>query len=278
MPLSETAMVLRHDVRRVLRNAVKRAIGHEVERPLPSRVPVRAIRRMIREEGFALMNGEVSWFYTAYDRGTADPLTNYSLDLLVRTVPKNARILVTGCGTGITAAYLADHGFRQVEGSDLLPECIAVANRVAQMGRYDNLRFFVGDGFDPSLDGVYDVITALHWVFSAWMGNYGNTPADAERARAPEFRERLLVELLSRYVPHLAPGGQLLIELTDAVTDYRLPSDHRMGEYSRQIYPVRHTPEQVERCAGAVGLAVVDKQLCVSYGHHPRTLYVLRKS
>src|SRR5687767_4068141 len=165
MTLTETATILKHDVGRALKNAVKRALGRKVERPLPSRVPVRTIKRMIREEGLAVAEGQPSWFYTAYERGTADPLTNFSLDYIVSSVPRDARILVTGCGTGITATYLADHGFRQVGGSDLLPECIAVANKVAALGGYDNLSFFVADGFHPSLDGQYDVITALHWVF-----------------------------------------------------------------------------------------------------------------
>jgi len=278
MTLMETATILKHDTTRALKNALKRALRRKVEQPLPSRVPIRRIKRMIREEGLALTDGQPSWFYTAYERGTADPLTNFSLDYIVSSVPKSARVLVTGCGTGITATYLADHGFRQVDGSDLLRECIAVANKIAALGRYENLSFFVADGFNPSLDGQYAVITALHWVFSAWMGNYGNTPVDAEKASAPEYRERLLTELLSKYAPHLAVGGQMLIELTDAVTDYRLASDHQMGEHSRRIYPVRHTPEQVEKCANAVGLMVADKKLCVSYGHHPRTLYILKKA
>jgi cyclopropane fatty-acyl-phospholipid synthase-like methyltransferase len=184
--------------------------------------------------------------------------------------------LITGCGTGITAFYLADQGFSNITGTDLLPECISIAQEVNRMGEY-GAEFLVDDGLAPKISGTYDLITALHWVFSAWMGNYGNDPADAKRAWTDEYREAALTSFLSAYGPHLRPHGVLMIELTDAVTDYRLAEDHFLGAASASIYPVRHSPEQVEQCAASQGFELVDKQLCVSFGHHPRTLYTLRK-
>lgn len=158
----------------------------------------------------------------------------------------------------------------------MLPEAITVATKLAQQWGYTQTTFSVEDGFHPRLTGTFDAITALHWVFSAWAGNYGNRPVD--EARDPAVRERLLGELLAAYAPHLAPGGYFIVELTDAVTDYRLASDHRLGEVSTSFYPVRHSPEQVERVARAHGLEVADRKLCVSYGHHPRTSYYLRRT
>jgi len=197
---------------------------------------------------------------------------------VIQTVPHKDAVLITGCGTGITAFHLEDAGFRDVTGLDLLPDCIAIANEVKRVGKYTGSAFVVGNALQPELRSSYDVITAMHWVFSAWMGNYGNDRAQADQARQPEHRERLLSDLLAQYVPHLRPNGTFLIELTDAVTDYRLEQDHPLGAASKAIYLVRHTPEQVETCARQQGLAIVDQKLCVSYGHQPRTLYIMKKA
>jgi SAM-dependent methyltransferase len=264
---------LRHLAGRVLR--VLRT-GKLPKSRIRSRVPVRKIKKLIRGRGFAVMNGQASWFYTAYQRGDADPLTNLALDFIGENVRKDARILVTGCGTGITLFHLADQGFIDLEGFDFLPECVLVTNEVASLGGYD-VEVWQMDGFNPTLTGTYDVITAMHWVFSAWMGNYGNNAVALEAARLPEVRERALNDFLSKYAPHLDPGGFLILELTDAVTDYRLPADHPLGLESVDIYPIRHTPEQVACSAESNGMKIVSKNLCVSYGHHPRTSYILEK-
>src|SRR5205814_6132179 len=152
-----------------------------------------------------------------------------------------------------------------------LPECIDVANQLRQDLKYDTTRFVVDDGFKPTITEKFDLVTALHWVFSAWMGNYGNNPL--ANPFDADVRSKALRDFFSVYSNLLTEKGMLIIELTDAVADYRLATDHFMGDYSLKIYPIRHTPEQVKQCAEANGLDVVDKKLCVSYGHHPRTSY-----
>lgn len=241
------------------------------------RMSDRKIKQLILRERLAVAGNTPSWFYTALERGDSDPLTNYALDFITSNVTKESRILVTGCGTGITAFYLADRGYRDVVGIDVLSEAITVAKRIAEECSYSGTSFSVDDGFRPKLQGTFDVITAMHWVFSAWAGNYGNESLPVEAAKNPDMREKLLNAFLGAYVPHLAKNGFLILELTDAVADYRLPADHGFGDALSGIYPVRHTPEQVERCAEANGLQVEDRKLCVSYGHQPRTSYRLKR-
>lgn len=93
-----------------------------------------------------------------------------------------------------------------------------------------------------------------------------------------DFRENLLTTFLGKYSKLLKQKGYLIIELTDACTDYRIPTDHYLGEFSRKIYPIRHSPEQVAKCSSLNGLKVISQNLCVSYGHHPRTQYILQKT
>lgn len=247
--------------------------------PWPCRVPIRKIKNIVLEEGLALNEKrELSWFYhCAFDRNDSDPLTNFALDFVRTKISRDAKILVTGCGTGITVFRMADDGYSDITGIDLLEKCIAVAQKVKKLGRYDETFFKQCDGFRPDLDGSYDLITAMHWVFSAWMGNYGNSPIHSPKS--PEVRERLLTEFFATYSPLLKSGGYLILELVDAVADYRIKSDHPEvdPDFLDQIYPVRHTPEQVEKCASANGLAVRKKNLCVKYSHQPRTSYLLQK-
>jgi hypothetical protein len=108
------------------------------------------------------------------------------------------------------------------------------------------------------------LILVLHWLYSAWMGNYGNAQ------RESRDREALLSEFLAQYAGHIEAGGRIMLELVDAISDFREPPI--------DIYPIRHTLEQVARCAADFGLVVERKMFNSNYGHLPRMLYVLRKS
>jgi SAM-dependent methyltransferase len=270
---------LKYEFRKVLASAAKSILFRKKKTTssftVKSRYTVSEAKKIIRNEGLALNGYQPSWFYTSFERLNTDPLTNCCLQFIEDNVPKESSILITGCGTGIMVFHLADAGFKSIEGRDLLQKCIRVASRLKEQFNYSNTSFLIDDGLQPKLDNKYDLITALHWVFSAWMGNYGNTAQ--EDPRNPIVRERLLVELLRAYSINLNKDGIIIIELIDAVTDYREPFDHPLGLKSLDIYPVRHTPEQVSKCANLVGLKVIDKKLVVSYGHHPRTGYFLKK-
>jgi SAM-dependent methyltransferase len=248
----------------------------ETKQFVKSRYSIRKAKRLIIKNKLAVVDGKPSWFYTAFDdRWDHDPLTKYSLGFIESQIDHKARILVTGCGVGITAFHLADCGFQEIVGVDIIPECISIANQIKYDHAYKNTSFHVDDCFRPTIGGGYDVITVMHWIFSAWGGNYGN--AQIENAKDPNVREGLLSSFLAVYAPRLNAAGVMVIELVDAVADYRIASDHPMGEMSLGIYPVRHTPEQVKRCAEANGLIVIDKKLSVSHGHQPRTSFILKK-
>jgi SAM-dependent methyltransferase len=266
--------LIKSDAKYLVKDAIALAQGRSQPR-IASRVPVRTIKRLIANSDLALMDGSASWFYTAYSRGDTDPLTNYTLDWIMQKLPKRASILNTGCGTGIILFWLIDQGFA-VEGFDFLDGCVDIANKVKQLGNYTT-RIWQDDGFAPErIDRKYDLITAMHWVFSAWAGNYGNQRISD--AKNPDTREQLLTAFLSQYKPHLNAGGYLILELTDAIGDYRVPNDH---PYLKKIpldsiYPVRHSPDQVSRCASAAGLAIVQYKSCTTYSHHPRTSYIFQ--
>lgn len=281
--MSESSILLKSDIKFFIKNFLKKTLGIQIKKVpkedarIKSKVSVSAIKKLIRDKGFAVTDGQASWFYTAYERGDLDPLTNFAMTFLETNIDKKSPILITGCGTGIMAFHLADAGFTNIAGFDYMHECVEVAQQVSTMGNY-NITFYQDDGFNPKDTGQkYDAITALHWVFSAWMGNYGNKKLPVEKVASTEFREELLTDFLQKYSASLNKNGVLILELADAVSDYRIPTDHYLGEFSREIYPIRHSPEQVEKCAALTGLSVTSKNLSVSYGHHPRAQYILRK-
>lgn len=279
-PLRDRLVCYRHDLTRAARGFARRLLGRRSPAypyAIRARYSVRRAKAIVLEEKLAICNGQPSWFYTVFEnRSGGDHLTNFALQHIEEHYPRSARILVTGCGTGIMSFHLAER-FDEVVGLDVMPECIAVANRIKAECGYDNTSFRLDDCFNPNLEGSFDVITFMHWLYSAWGGNYGNAAQD--NPKSPETRNRLLGDLLRAYAPHLNPGGVMVLELVDAVADYRIAADHPMGEASLNIYPVRFSPEQVRKCAEATGLRVMDQKLSISLlgTHQPRTTYLLTR-
>jgi 2-polyprenyl-3-methyl-5-hydroxy-6-metoxy-1,4-benzoquinol methylase len=265
-----------YELKRNVKKIIKKRVDQN-SRFIKSKYSEIEAKKIVVNQGLGLVNGnQLSWFYTAFERDDKDPLTNFTLNFINGNVDRNKKILVTGCGTGIMVFHLADQGFKSVEGRDLLPECVKIASILKDKFDYSETNFLLDDGFKPAQNGKYDVITALHWVFSAWMGNYGNTPIGNPKDN--DVRNKLLTDFFGEYSSMMNPGCLMFIELIDAVADYRDPFDHPMGLESYNIYPVRFTPEQVAACGKVHGLDLIEKRLSVSYGHQPRTTFVLQRN
>ena len=272
-------LAFKYETKRKLKNLLKKILGRpkfKSQYSIKSRYTEFEAKKIVIEEKLGLVSGKnLSWFYTAFERGDSDPLTNFTLNYIFNNVNKNKEILITGCGTGIMAFHLADCGFSSVEGRDLLIECINIANRLKQKFNYKETIFKQNEGFKPSKEKKYDVITALHWVFSAWSGNYGNEVI--ENPKDANVREKLLNNFFNEYSQILNKDGIIIVELTDAVADYRDPFDHPLGLESINIYPVRFNVEQVRECGKINNLELIDYRLSVSYGHQPRTTFILKR-
>jgi len=269
--------LFKYDLNLALRDWKNSLLGRTPPQPvICSRVPVRTIRKFMKQRGLAFWNGDFSWWYTwALERGDTDPITNYAVGYLRENVPKDAPVLVTGCGTGIELFHFLESGFTRVEGFDCLQPCVDVANDVAKAGGY-NTRVWLDDGFKPQgVTGTYDAILAHRWLFTAWGGNYGNAPIPLAEAKTPAVREKVLTDFLSQYAPHLNAGGIIIFEVCDAVADYRISPDYGRPDADK-IFAVRQTPEQVKKCAALTGFDVVDYKMTLN-NPNPTTCYILRK-
>jgi hypothetical protein len=69
--------------------------------------------------------------------------------------------------------WLAQRGFKNLEGFDYLENVVQAAKEIAVLARVE-AKLWHADGFDPHLEHSYDLILVLHWLYSAWHGNYGN--------------------------------------------------------------------------------------------------------
>ena len=227
-------------------------------------LPQGPVRSALQRHGIGFAaDGTTTWWLASLDlrRNEEDDLTKTALRYVETKVDRNAAILGTGCGTGWMLYWFVQRGFRDVEGFDYLSNVVAAAREIAAAANIQT-KIWQADGFAPRLERNYDVVLVLHWLYSAWMGNYGNTLQEGDR-------ESLLSAFLQQYVGNMNPGALMLLELIDAISDFMVPES--------KVYPVRHSAEQVARCAASAGLKVEAKFFNCKYGHLPRMLYALRK-
>lgn len=230
-------------------------------------LPMAQMKRILNKHNLGYdEKGNPSWWYSSLrnKRNNQDDLTRGVLRFIRSNVAKDARVLGTGCGTGWMLFWLAQKGFKNLHGFDYLPNVVAAANEIARENKID-VKIWQDDAFNPKVAlQTYDAILVLYWIYSAWAGNYGNKSA------ADEDRVDLLRRFLVIYVPHLAPSGRLIIELIDAVADLREPP--------LDIYPIRHSRDQVQEVASDLGLTIEKMMFNCNHGHQPRMLYVLRRN
>lgn len=276
-PIVDRLLCWRYSVKVRTKNTLRSAIrgrGSPGSAALNTFYGPRTARRLLLKKKMAISGSQPSWFYSAYDRGSSDPMTNETLARILKKSNSGDRILVTGCGTGLTVFHLLEHGFSNVSGTDLLPECVEVAVLLNKKF-YGNLAvLLVDNGFQPQVAGEFDVVLALHWVFSAWSGNYGNSASDDSFNE--EIRRDLLNSFLGVWSSRIVSGGLLIVELIDAICDVRLPSDHPYG-LGQDVYPVRHSLGGVSESAALNGFTVESHYLSYSYGHQARMCYWLRR-
>jgi SAM-dependent methyltransferase len=102
---------------------------------------------------------------------------------LLRSVPKQGRVLEIGCGAGELLAFLKSRGFSNAQGIDISPEQVALA-------RERGVDAEVGDALQ--LTGSYQLIIAVDVL--------------------EHFTRDELVRLARVLFEALAPGGKLLIQ------------------------------------------------------------------
>lgn len=83
---------------------------------------------------------------------------SHVLLLLMEDVPKDARVLEIGCGVGRNLAYLADHGYTNLEGVEINTHAVDLLRKTYP--QLDDTVVHVGAAEDilPTLDGPYGLV------------------------------------------------------------------------------------------------------------------------
>lgn len=110
------------------------------------------------------MNSNPSFWTKMSAKYAASPISDMpayeaTLDRVIAHMPKGARVLELGCGTGSTALRLAPHA-HSIIATDYAEGMIAQARARPSA---DNVQFLCADVFDPDLeDGEFDVVMAFN--------------------------------------------------------------------------------------------------------------------
>jgi SAM-dependent methyltransferase len=231
------------------------------------KAPTRRIAEILDKYGQAFEpDGKMTWYLSSYvhRRNREYGPARVVLEFIETHVPKGARIFETGCGPGWLLFDLARRGYTDLHGSDIVAANIAAGIEIAPLLGAP-VELWVDNGFRPTrIPERCDVILAIHWLYSAWHGNY----SEANEGLKERNHRELLEEFVAPYAPHVAPGGYFVVELADALSNLKV---RETG-----TYPVRHSEEEVRRCFGAHGFTVVKRWLECS--HQILSTYVLRKA
>jgi SAM-dependent methyltransferase len=159
------------------------------------------------------MSAGADWYRSFFDRRylqfypvlLAEPLASDDAAAVARALelPRGARLLDLGCGTGRHSVPFAELGF-EVTGLDLSADLLSIARASAE-GAGVSVRFVERDMRELDGLGPFDACVSLYTAFG-WLGDEG------DRAQ------------LRAVAAALRPGGRFLLDLTNfAATLRRLP-------------------------------------------------------
>ncbi|MEK8022817.1 MAG: hypothetical protein AAB229_03315 [Candidatus Hydrogenedentota bacterium] len=250
------------DAERRITNVVVRYPYEEFDVVLPREQVIKILDKhgLARNE-----NGSLKWWLAAYihRRNACDEPSRGVLRFIRDNISCDSRIFITGCGCGWFLLWMAQNGFTNLSGSDILPECISAAQDLAKLAgaRYE---VWVDNGFRPNrIPRNCHAVLAIHWLFSAWDGNYSR---DNEGLKEQDHL-KLLKCFIEQYAPHVADNGYLVLELIDKISSERAEESG--------IYPVRHSAEEVASCLAEFGFRV-EKRI-IGLSHQIRAIYFARK-
>ncbi len=162
-------------------------------------------------------------------------------------LPRDARIMETGCGCGLNLIWLGQRGFERLYGFDNDPKAIAAAQELAELASV-SVDSWVDDGITPQRlpTEPLNAIVSLNWSFLV-----------------EQFELRSFLDV---YRSHLTAEGLIVIDVIDAAynrvpknqyltSDWNKPAEERQPSE----YRVRYSAEQVHQIAGQLGMQVVDR-------------------
>jgi SAM-dependent methyltransferase len=229
-------------------------------------LPKRLVKQVLERNNLAYLDGKNWWFYSSYlyQHNSTDVLAAALLRYLRDNVRRDALVFESGCGCGWFLIGLAQLGFTNLSGSDILGNAIKAAQEFAAYRGY-RMELWQDNGFAPKrVPDNIDVFIATQWLYSAWVGNYSDENKELQQKGA----QQLLREFFTTYAGHIAPNGLFIFMLVDSIANL-CPDD-------TGTYPVRHSYEDVKQLLDEFGF-VLEKRFFGRGDHQPRMAYIARK-
>ncbi|MCD7983615.1 MAG: class I SAM-dependent methyltransferase [Desulfovibrio sp.] len=182
---------------------------------------------------------------------------------LDEALPRNALIFEPGCGSGANLLWLAERGFRRLQGSDLSLEALCLCRDLAELQGRD-LEVWRDDGMRPLRPPKEaDAIISVNWLY--------HVPGAS------------LAGFLATYRPTLRAGGLIACDVVDKAYDSvpgnRCHSDDlHLPEARRRPseYTFRLDAAEVEGIARTEGFRVL-RSARFTLGRPPRAVYLLQR-
>jgi 2-polyprenyl-3-methyl-5-hydroxy-6-metoxy-1,4-benzoquinol methylase len=212
-----------------------------------------------REARLSVIRAYDDWIVRAYCWGRFWILRQRFLDEIGQYMPARGRVLDLGCGFGLFSLYYARTrpGLR-IEGLDLSPRRIAMAEAAARWLGVANVRYSVGHVTHFGADQLYDAAYMLDIVH-----------------HIPEAAVRPLLERLARILPAAA---YLLIKDVDRRPAYKRWFTHVLDKLMDPRTPVRYwSGDELQRLLEDVGFKVY-RHLMVDVLPYPHVLYVCQRT
>lgn len=146
------------------------------------------------------------------------PETEYSIDLMLRGLPKGADVCELGIGSGaISLALASERPDLNVTGVELSPDALRWAKKNLKKLALPNVRFVRGDLFGPVSGEMFDLIVAnLPYIPEGDREHLPPNVRDYEPAEAlfagPDGLA-VISRALAEAPAHLKPSGRIFFEL-----------------------------------------------------------------
>jgi SAM-dependent methyltransferase len=203
-------------------------------------IPFGAVESIMRS------TGAEPWFIWAIQNRRIRGETNSAMDWIVKHIPKDRRICEVGCGCGANLIWLAQHGYRNLLGTDRSSAAISAATQLADLAQ-QTISVHVADGFVPPehLIGI-EKITVLLAIDCIYLAAFD------------------MNEHLRSWRDKLASGGYVIFDMVDQSFD-RVPNNQYMTndwglpEEKRRPtqYVTRISPDNLRKQAAKAGFEMV---------------------
>lgn len=158
------------------------------------------------------------------------------IDTFIKNLPPGAHVLDVGCGSGVKAKYLIDHGLK-VTGIDISEKLLEIARREIPEGEFAILSMAELDTMQETFDGVFAQASLLH------------------------IPRKDAGEIVKKMVRRLKPDGLLYIavkEVREGKPEEGIAKENDYG-YEYERFFSYFTMDELEQYLTDAGLKVISK-------------------